>query len=96
MRDVKIGSIVSFSDVDYGIDLEPPTGYPEPLRGKTTLQLAWTRAKNIDATITPERGEVGLVVDIDKTNERGWQWFKVLIRGNYYWFDGQHLVDISN
>ncbi len=96
MRDVKIGNIVAFSDVDYGIDLEPPTGYPDPLRGATALQRAWTRAKNIDSTITPERCECGLVVDLDNTNERGYIWFKVLVRGNYYWFDGQHLVSISD
>ena len=94
MKDVRIGDIVSFMDVDFGIDIEPPVGFLEPLSGYTSLQNAWIRASTKEKQITPDKNEVGLVVERGD-NLSGTSWFKVLIRGGYYWFDGRHLIDIS-
>lgn len=95
MNTVKIGDIVSFMEVDFGIDIEPPVGFLEPLSGYTSLQNAWIRASTKEKQINPDKNEVGLVVE-KSDNVSGTVWFKVLIRGCYYWFDGRHLFNVSN
>ena len=95
MKDVRIGDIVSFMDVDFGIDVEPPVGFLEPLSGYTSLQNAWVRATTKEKQINPDKNEMGLVVE-RSDNTSGTIWFKVLIRGGCYWFDGRHLFNVSN
>ena len=95
MKDVRIGDIVSFMDVDFGVDIEPPVGFLEPLRGYTSLQNAWIRASTKEKQINPDKNEVGFIVE-KSDNISGIIWFKVLIRGGYYWFDERHLFNVSN
>ena len=95
MRDVRVGDLVSFITVDYGIDIEAPVGYAEPHDFSSIIKSAWIKSITKDTQIHPLKNEAGIIIesrDIQSQNSKTIQrWFKVLVREQHYWFHSSHL-----
>lgn len=95
MNDVRIGDLVTFVTMDYGIDIETPVGYPDPQDFSSTLKSAWARAVTKETQIEPRPDEVGVVVEIEDIKAQGTKtvqkWFKIFVREKCYWFHTHHV-----
>ena len=86
------GSLVTFSPIDYGVEIEVPTGYVL----KLDAIYMWKKHQAKGKYIIPKAESIGFVVSTYETikESRNIKLTQVMIDGSLYWFESQFVVPL--